>query len=70
MVRKRYPVVARAFDWLDGKASARMTGTGACLYARCASRGEGEAWLAARPPGVPGYVVQGLNRSPLLEAAG
>lgn len=68
VVRKRYPAVSQVFDWLDKRADARMTGTGACLYAACASRSEAEALLAERPPGVAGFVVQGLNRSPLLEA--
>lgn len=70
VVRKRYPVIAQVFDWLDEKADARMTGTGACLYAACASRREAEALLAERPRGVAGFVVQGMNRSPLLEAIG
>ena len=68
VVRKRYPAVSQVFDWLDKRADARMTGTGACLYAACASRSEAEALLAQRPSGVAGFVVQGLNLSPLLEA--
>jgi 4-diphosphocytidyl-2-C-methyl-D-erythritol kinase len=68
VVRKRYPAVSQVFDWLDKRADARMTGTGACLYAPCASRSEADALLAERPSGVAGFVVQGLNRSPLLEA--
>jgi 4-diphosphocytidyl-2-C-methyl-D-erythritol kinase len=70
VVRKRYPAIGQAFDWLDKKADARMTGTGACLFAPCASRSEAEALLAERPTGVAAYVVQGMNRSPLLEALG
>jgi len=70
VVRKRYPAIRQAFDWLDKKADARMTGTGACLFAPCASRSEAEALLAERPTGVAAYVVQGINRSPLLEALG
>ncbi|WP_078121453.1 4-(cytidine 5'-diphospho)-2-C-methyl-D-erythritol kinase [Thiosocius teredinicola] len=68
VVRKRYPAIAQVFDWLDEKASARMTGTGACLFAACADRSAAETLLAARPAGVEGFVVQGLNRSPLLDA--
>jgi 4-diphosphocytidyl-2-C-methyl-D-erythritol kinase len=68
IVRKRYPAIGQVFDWLDKKASARMTGTGACLFATCASRSEAEVLLAERPAGVAGFVVQGMNRSPLLEA--
>ena len=68
VVRKRYPAVRQALDWLDKKADARLTGTGACVFAPCASRSEAEALLADRPEGVAGFVVQGLNRSPLLAA--
>jgi 4-diphosphocytidyl-2-C-methyl-D-erythritol kinase len=68
VVRNRYPAVRQAFDWLDKKADARLTGTGACVFAPCASRDEAEALLADRPEGVAGFVVRGLNRSPLLAA--
>jgi len=67
VVLKHYPLVRQVFDWLNDKADARMTGTGACLFVPCASRSEAEALLAERPPGVAGFVVQGMNRSPLLE---
>jgi 4-diphosphocytidyl-2-C-methyl-D-erythritol kinase len=69
VVRDRYPAVAQVFDWLDKKASARMTGTGACLFAPCASRAEAESLLRARPSDVAGFVVRGMNRSPLLDVA-
>jgi len=67
VVRKRHPIVGQVFDWLDERAGARMTGTGACLFAAFASRGEAEALCRQRPAGVAGYVVQGMNRSPLLD---
>jgi 4-diphosphocytidyl-2-C-methyl-D-erythritol kinase len=68
VVRKRYPEVARAFDWLDGHLDARLTGTGACVFAACPDRAQAEALLRDRPPGVSGWVVSGCNRSPLLDA--
>lgn len=68
VVRKRYPAVRQAFDWLDKNADARLTGTGACVFAPCATRSQAEALLADRPEGVAGFVVRGLNRSPLLAA--
>ena len=68
VVRKRYPAVRQVFDWLDKIADARLTGTGACVFAPCTSRSEAEALLADRPGGVAGFVVRGLNRSPLLAA--
>jgi len=68
VVMKRYPSVAQVFDWLDERAEARLTGTGACLFASCVSRAQAEALLRECPVGVRGFVVQGVNRSPLLDA--
>lgn len=67
VVRKRHPRVAQVFDWLDERAEARLTGTGACLFARCAGRDQAEFLLRERPAGVRGFVVRGMNRSPLLD---
>jgi 4-diphosphocytidyl-2-C-methyl-D-erythritol kinase len=67
VVRKRYPPVAQAFDWLDERAEARLTGTGSCVFASCAGREQAEALLRERPAGVRGFVVRGMNRSPLLD---
>jgi len=69
IVRKRYPGVVQVFDWLDQNADARLTGTGACVFAPCASREQAEALVAARPENVTGFVVQGMNRSRLLAAS-
>jgi 4-diphosphocytidyl-2-C-methyl-D-erythritol kinase len=33
VVRRHYPQVRSALDWLDARASARLTGTGSCLFA-------------------------------------
>jgi 4-diphosphocytidyl-2-C-methyl-D-erythritol kinase len=38
------------------------------VFAPCAGRAEAEALCRQRPAGVAGFVVQGLNRSPLLDA--
>ena len=68
VVKKRYPEIERAYNWLNTRAPpARLTGTGGCLFASCSDRDEAEALLRERPPGTTGFVVQGLNRSPLLD---
>ena len=69
IVRKRYPEVAHVFDWLDERAEARMTGTGACLFAACRDRGHAEELVAASPAGVSARAVRGCNRSALLEVS-
>jgi len=66
VVRKRYPVVREAFDWLDARARARLTGTGACIFAPCATRAEAEQLLGRVPAAYAPFVARGCNRSPLL----
>jgi len=75
VVRRRFPAVAEALDWLDQFAPARLTGTGSCVYAAMPDEGQARAVLASLPRRWTGYVVRGLNRSPLaarrrLEQAG
>ncbi len=72
IVRKRYPAVAAALDWLDAQIAgheaqrgARMTGTGACVFASF-ERAEDAQRIAARVPEVwNSFVARGLDRSPL-----
>ncbi|MBI2993892.1 MAG: 4-(cytidine 5'-diphospho)-2-C-methyl-D-erythritol kinase [Gammaproteobacteria bacterium] len=67
VVRKLYPQVASAIDWLRERGDARMTGTGSCVFLRSRSESEVRAVLKALPPQWTGLVARGLNRSPLLE---
>ncbi|MEJ2345829.1 MAG: 4-(cytidine 5'-diphospho)-2-C-methyl-D-erythritol kinase [Gammaproteobacteria bacterium] len=66
VVRRRYPAVAEALDWLDGFAPARLTGTGACVFAPFTDAGEAGNVLGRLPRGWSGFVARGCNRSPLL----
>jgi len=65
VVRRRFPAVAEALDWLEGFAPARLTGTGSCVYAAMPDEAHALAALASLPRRWTGYVVRGLNRSPL-----
>jgi len=72
VVRRRYPEVAQALDWLSafGNADggpARLTGTGACVFVALESRERGQEIMGQLPPGSEAYLVRGLNESPLLE---
>jgi 4-diphosphocytidyl-2-C-methyl-D-erythritol kinase len=67
VVRRRYPEVARAFDWLSAYGSARLTGTGACVFLACESLERGREIMRELPPAAEAYVARGLNDSPLLE---
>ena len=66
VVRRRFPAVAEALDWLEGFAPARLTGTGSCVYAAMRDEAHARAALASLPRRWTGYVVRGLNRSPLV----
>ena len=65
VVRQRYPEVAAAIDWLDRYASARMSGTGSCVFAACDSLEHAEEVKSRVPEKWGAYVARGLNRSPV-----
>jgi 4-diphosphocytidyl-2-C-methyl-D-erythritol kinase len=69
-VRGRYPEVAEALDWLKVFGEARLTGTGACVFAVMPDGATAHAVKARLPAQWSGYVVRGLNRSPLLDRLG
>ena len=68
VVRKHYSEVEKALNWLSNFAPAQLTGTGACLFAAFP---DVEAATAVKEAQLPenwqAYVVQGMNKSPLLE---
>ncbi len=70
VVRRNYPEVAAALDWLDRFAPARLTGTGACVFAAFATEDEARAPLALLPAPWRGWVARGRNVSPLHTALG
>jgi 4-diphosphocytidyl-2-C-methyl-D-erythritol kinase len=61
VTRALYPEVAEALDWLAQFTEARMTGTGASVFARYKSRAEAEQLLARLPEPLTGFVAQGVN---------
>jgi 4-diphosphocytidyl-2-C-methyl-D-erythritol kinase len=67
VVRRRYPPVAEALDWLSQHARGRLTGTGACVFAAFAEEPAACAVLDRVPPGMRAFVARGVNRSPLLD---
>jgi 4-diphosphocytidyl-2-C-methyl-D-erythritol kinase len=66
VVRKRFPAVAEALDWLGRIAPARLTGTGSCVFAAMPDEASARAALNQLPARWSGYVVRGMNRSPLI----
>jgi 4-diphosphocytidyl-2-C-methyl-D-erythritol kinase len=66
----RYPVVAQAAQWLarhDALAAitARMTGSGACVFSAFRSEQEARRVYAERPARFDGFVARSLERHPL-----
>ena len=69
VVREMHPEVGEALGWLSHHARARMTGTGATVFAPFGSRERAVEVADRVPPPWRGLVTRGLNRSPLLDAA-
>lgn len=68
VVRRRYPEIARALDWLDERShggGARLTGSGACVFAAFASEADAQAIEAQVPRDWQAFVARGCNQSPL-----
>jgi 4-diphosphocytidyl-2-C-methyl-D-erythritol kinase len=68
----RFPVIAEHLACLSAvsaPAPARMSGSGACVFAEFADRDGAEAALRNLPPGMRGWATAGLDRHPLLELA-
>jgi 4-diphosphocytidyl-2-C-methyl-D-erythritol kinase len=65
VVRRRFPAVAEALDWVGQHAPARLTGTGSCVFAAMPDEASARVVLAQLPGRWTGYVVRGRNRSRL-----
>jgi len=66
LVRGLYPEIDAALRWLARAGPARMTGTGACVFAPFSERAQAEHWLHMLPGQWSGFVARGMNRSALL----
>ncbi len=67
VVFERYPEVFDALNWLNQFACARMSGTGACIFAAFDSEHKARDVLRLLPDRWRGFVGKGKNRSPLIE---
>jgi 4-diphosphocytidyl-2-C-methyl-D-erythritol kinase len=70
VVRELYPAVDNALNWLEKFGQARLTGTGACGFARCDSEQQAQAIFQQLPAYWDGFIAQGINHSPVLNALG
>ena len=65
VVCRHYPEVAAHLAWLKQRGAARMTGSGACVFAEFGSEAEAREVLAGLPQTMRGIVARGLDRHPL-----
>ena len=70
VVRNRYPPVAEAIDWLAEFAPARMSGTGACVFAAFDSLEQAEVVKSRVPERWDGFVAKAMNRNPVHRQLG
>lgn len=63
VVRSLYPPVDEALLWLNQFAQARMTGTGASIFAAFDSAQQAQQILDQLPEGMNGFVARGLSSS-------
>jgi 4-diphosphocytidyl-2-C-methyl-D-erythritol kinase len=68
LVRNLYPEVDKALKILENFGEARLTGTGACVFARFEDESQARAARAQLPPEWPGIVARGINKSPVTAA--
>ncbi|WP_300454347.1 4-(cytidine 5'-diphospho)-2-C-methyl-D-erythritol kinase [Accumulibacter sp.] len=61
----RYPAIAEHLACLSALAPARMTGSGACVFAEFATREQATAVLRQLPEGLRGWLAAGLTEHPL-----
>lgn len=66
---RQFPLVADYLDLLRPFAPPRMSGSGACVFAEFADAASAHAAYAALPPGVQGFVAQGIDQHPLATLA-
>ena len=65
VVSNRYPEVAHHLAWLRQHGEARMSGSGACVFAEFSTETAARAVHAQLPQTMRGLVVRGLERHPL-----
>lgn len=68
VTRRLFPAVDEALSWLESFGTARLTGTGGCVFAAFSSRFEAESASVKVPAKWRWFVACGVNDSPLYRA--
>lgn len=66
---RKHPEVAQHLEWLRQFGPARMTGSGACVYAAFDTEAAARAVLSRLPDSMKGFVARGVDRHPLRDLA-
>ena len=65
VVVRAFPAVVDALNWLSLHGQARMTGSGACVFARFDTESEAKTVLQQLPTQWQGWIVRSLDHHPL-----
>jgi 4-diphosphocytidyl-2-C-methyl-D-erythritol kinase len=65
----RFPLVGEYLRWLATCGEARMTGSGACVFAGFRSKADGQAVIDRLPVGMRGWLAAGFDVHPLRALA-
>jgi len=68
IVRKFYTEVDNSLNWLSNFGEAKLTGTGACVFASFGSKEQAEVVKQQLPKKWAGFVAKGVNESPVLDS--
>lgn len=68
VIRRRHPRVAEALDWLGGFGTARLSGSGGCVFLETRSFDRAAAIADKCPSTFTAHVAGGVQMSPLQDA--
>ncbi len=68
LVRRLFPEVSEALGWLSQWGTAKMTGTGSCIFLAIPTQETGQEILLQVPAKWQAFVTSGTNRSVMLRA--
>lgn len=68
VVRARHPRVAEALDWLGNFGTARLSGSGGCVFLELRSLVRAQAVADSCPTAFKAHVASGMDVSPLYDA--
>ncbi|MEN9455210.1 MAG: 4-(cytidine 5'-diphospho)-2-C-methyl-D-erythritol kinase [Neisseriaceae bacterium] len=66
VVCEMFPQVQQSINWLSQFAEAKMTGSGACVFAEFDSQQSAQSVLESAPAEFKGVVARGLDQHPML----